>query len=352
MPSRTVLFNVYVRDKNQNVSVPATITPFNDAPAQVEDIDIRSTFETILVDFTLPEDLDFSGVLVWMSTTSGFIPSDSNLVADDTGVPISIDALANTTYYLRIAAYDAFSKDPDDLNLSLERTITTLAVNTTSGEFSQSLTVSGVPVSTGTSNPTLQQIYNNGSVIVAIAGGKPVVASGTGSQTELFQMKSSGNNNATLVIDAGHTVRRQPQIDWRSQGLSQWFTGVSQPNAGAFFFFDSVFGTTPFSIEPNVASNSLYLNAPGFVGLNTSSPAERLHVVGSGIVSDRMSVGAATISGSAAMTVSSTTGGFLIPRMSTAQRDAISSPENGTIIYNTTVGKFQGREAGAWVNLI
>ena len=41
----------------------------------------------------------------------------------------------------------------------------------------------------------------------------------------------------------------------------------------------------------------------------------------------------------------------LLPTMTTAQRDALTAA-NGMIIYNTTTGKFQGYEAGAWTNLI
>lgn len=44
--------------------------------------------------------------------------------------------------------------------------------------------------------------------------------------------------------------------------------------------------------------------------------------------------------------------GFLVPQLTTAQRNAIQSPENGQIIYNTTTNKFQGRENGIWQNLI
>ena len=44
--------------------------------------------------------------------------------------------------------------------------------------------------------------------------------------------------------------------------------------------------------------------------------------------------------------------GLLAPQITTAQRDSIQSPVNGQIIYNTTLNKFQGREAGAWVNLV
>ena len=54
---------------------------------------------------------------------------------------------------------------------------------------------------------------------------------------------------------------------------------------------------------------------------------------------------------SAPLTVTSTTGGVLMPRMTTTQMNAISSPANGEMIYNTTANKFYGYASGAWVAL-
>lgn len=51
---------------------------------------------------------------------------------------------------------------------------------------------------------------------------------------------------------------------------------------------------------------------------------------------------------SAAFQVDSTTGSILVPRMTTVNRDAIATPANGSILYNTTTGKFTIREGGAW----
>ncbi len=44
--------------------------------------------------------------------------------------------------------------------------------------------------------------------------------------------------------------------------------------------------------------------------------------------------------------------GIFVPRLTTAQRDALRNVVNGQLIYNTTLEKFQGREGNVWVNLI
>lgn len=52
-------------------------------------------------------------------------------------------------------------------------------------------------------------------------------------------------------------------------------------------------------------------------------------------------IGTQTPNASAKVDISSTTQGFLPPRMTTTQRDAISSPAAGLVIYNTTTSKLQ-----------
>jgi hypothetical protein len=50
-------------------------------------------------------------------------------------------------------------------------------------------------------------------------------------------------------------------------------------------------------------------------------------------------VGAGTLNGSAAVQINATDRGFLPPRMTTTQRNAITSPAEGLMIYNTTTAK-------------
>lgn len=42
--------------------------------------------------------------------------------------------------------------------------------------------------------------------------------------------------------------------------------------------------------------------------------------------------------------------GIFLPRLTTAQRDAIQSPQDGQMIYNTTALSAQYRRNGVWVN--
>ncbi len=66
----------------------------------------------------------------------------------------------------------------------------------------------------------------------------------------------------------------------------------------------------------------------------------------------QVGIGTTTPAASAQLDVSSTSKGFLPPRMDTAQRNAIASPANGLIIFNTTTNSLQLKTSSGWVSLI
>jgi len=103
-----------------------------------------------------------------------------------------------------------------------------------------------------------------------------------------------------------------------------------------------------FSVEgPNSAfiqsNNALY-------GLRLEFQGGRLYINSSEVAINGRPfyVGGANANTSAIMQADSTTKGFLPPRMTTTQKNAIASPAAGLVVYDTTLGKLCVRGASAW----
>lgn len=92
--------------------------------------------------------------------------------------------------------------------------------------------------------------------------------------------------------------------------------------------------------------------SPGFGGvrLTFQTPA------GDGAEIDTLTlrggrVGVGTTAPAAALDVASTTQGFLPPRMTTEQRDAIGTPPEGSLLYNVTAKRLNLHDGTAWQEL-
>ena len=89
--------------------------------------------------------------------------------------------------------------------------------------------------------------------------------------------------------------------------------------------------------------------------LNSTVTNSNLTIVGTltnTTINGKLVVGASSAtSSSAVLEANSTTQGFLPPRMTTTQRDAILSPTTGLIIFNTTTNGLEVRNSNGWVLL-
>jgi len=88
---------------------------------------------------------------------------------------------------------------------------------------------------------------------------------------------------------------------------------------------------------------SVVSNSNAQVGIGTTTPSSKLEVTGAGTTSatTALKVGNAsstilTVRNDGMVEVSSTTQGFLPPRMTTSQRNSIVTPVEGLLIFNTT----------------
>ncbi len=150
-------------------------------------------------------------------------------------------------------------------------------------------------------------------------------------------------------------------------------TGIVSGSSWNFFPFDftnakiSVVSGQLYTIyisTPTLYFANLYVNINDSYASGRASPLSNWDLVfktyvspttvdsylplSGGSLTGNLVVGATSATGtSAALEVKSTTQGLLLPRLTTAQRDAISSPVEGLVVYNTTAGKFQGYTANA-----
>jgi hypothetical protein len=69
------------------------------------------------------------------------------------------------------------------------------------------------------------------------------------------------------------------------------------------------------------------------------------------LAAQNIGIGTTTPNASAQLDVSSTTKGILIPRMSDAEKNAIPSPAQVLIVFNTNTNSFQYYNGVSWANI-
>ena len=156
-----------------------------------------------------------------------------------------------------------------------------------------------------------------------------IKGTGTTSATASFYAQNSTADNYVRFRDDGRL-----QVFDSTSGLTSYLSGIDCFSYRVGTVGVAGYGWINFNGEfalRDGVSNNLYIdtNTSRFVkglGINTSGPNDA----------------------SVALQVDSTTKGFAPPRMTTAQRDAIVSPIDGLILYNTTSKTFQYRINGVW----
>lgn len=120
--SRSIRIEVTVTDVFNRTSPVVSRTFINyvpDAIAPTYSVEGR----TIFMSFPPVSDLDFAGFLIWRSTTPGIDVDTEEPYLDGTSNYVQIVGLPATTYYFRVAAYDAFGRA--GLNHSSEFSVAT-----------------------------------------------------------------------------------------------------------------------------------------------------------------------------------------------------------------------------------
>lgn len=120
-----------------------------------------------------------------------------------------------------------------------------------------------------------------------------------------------------------------------------------------FGFFDTSTGGYTFNITATNSgvsiSNSAAASRPVSFSMNTGEIL-RIHQSYTAIVTNNFLVGTTTDVASSKLTVESTTQGFLPPRMTTTQKNAIASPASGLWVYDNTLNASNYYNGTTWVD--
>src|SRR6185295_13914962 len=84
---------------------------------------------------------------------------------------------------------------------------------------------------------------------------------------------------------------------------------------------------------------------------NTVANGGNLTLTGTAASRGQVTIGGSSPSASASLDIQSTTRGFLPPRMTTTQKNAISSPATGLIVYDTTLNFLQEYNGTIWTGV-
>lgn len=207
--------------------------------------------------------------------------------------PGAAGSLANATYYYVIVAFNTGGGQTD-------RSLETTAIVSAGGAGSVALTWDAVP------GADRYYVYRG------------TTSGGQNKQYVVSTNSYTDTGAAATTASPGDSAGSLADIRFRSDDDS-WMQSV---------------GNFGFGGKPNGSYKNDFTGTAGFRAL-VSALAGQV-------------VGAASLNASAILEADSTTLGFLPPRMTTTQRNAISSPAEGLVVYNTTTHKLNVYTGSTW----
>lgn len=195
----------------------------------------------------------------------------------------------------------------------------------------------GLPITIGTGAGNDLAVNTN---MLVIEGDTGRVGIGTATPGSKFAVH---DGSATYAFQAGAGY---PEFQLTSPGAAQFAFRYGGGVGGAAIRF-----TKAGDVVKNWAigiqdSDNRFRIKQGFAGDGTLPAYQNTYL--SIDPAGSIVIGAISPAASALLDLTSTTKGFLPPRMTTTQRDAIASPAAGLVIYNTTTSKHQGYDGTTW----
>jgi hypothetical protein len=221
----------------------------------------------------------------------------------------------------------------------------------------------GVSIIKSSTAGVAQQIYNNfGTTYLGsdnsaggylFTGGLPYASffgSGANYPTQFasnnavrMTIFTTGNVGINTTTDAGYKLDVNGTARVKGAGATSATSALTIQNSAGTEHFrvqdDGVlFVRSSTATRTGSAGSDYYLDLGNIVVRN-----------GNGTAASTMSIGKSTVSvASSIFELVSTTKGFLPPRMTTTEKNAIATPAAGLVVYDSTLNKLCVRTASAW----
>jgi hypothetical protein len=210
----------------------------------------------------------------------------------------------------------------------------------------------GIVVTTGSDN-----------IVISTDGTLPTGAAAGGEMNIGNSLYGNGLYSSTANIGVNKTVPLRPFHPNRLSGDETAIAYSARFESNSTGFAQVGYGTgIEFAQERANTASVVVVGTIGTPYTDTTAASVDADMVFGNIVNgtlanrmwlrgQRLGLGAAPVA-SAALDVNSTTGGFLAPRMTTTQRNAIASPATGLQVYNTSLNKLNVYNGSAWLAMV
>ena len=218
----------------------------------------------------------------------------------------------------------------------------------------------------GTASTNYLEVTNGTNRIIRFRGDKQVLF---GDDTNYLKIDTYANSSFAILqyLKAGSTIAyncydssnaeifrfsQSGQISAiRPAGISSYMNYNSFVN-----FWASGTNSSIGFVQTNGSADTIYVGndgGHGYVDIKNSTAVTKTWLAGNGTsyFLNTLSVGASSANASAALDITSTTKGLGLPAMTTAQKNAISSPKAGLLVFDDDLNQISYYTGTAWVNL-